>query len=147
MPKVKESSMMKILSAGNKIHNKANNVLENDKLRLILTAILSCLAVVFTMSLMWPICDFTSLIYAVALIIFVFVIVIFITKYLFTNIALFVAKASQPFADSYKQMNEKRKSNSSKVLGMGPKAEVGIKYFIEQEKDKSVYCAKYIGPM
>lgn len=139
---------------GYKLHMIAESGLDNDKPQLIVTSILSFAEVFLIAVLAWPIRDLYSLCIALICIAISITFTIFLTKCVSIRLLLYIASKTEKYALSYQNKvisNENAKAMENgekpkeKVLGTGPKAEVSLRYFIEQEKNLNPHNARYLG--
>lgn len=133
---------------GRFIHKSSIGFLKAEKLQLLLTSAMTFICVLFLMAQLWPIHDANELAMAAFLILFIMFVVICVSRCALLHFFMFLAKKFEPFAEyeSNKEKQEKEeKKNKSSDLGSGPVAEVSFKYFIELEKEKNIYNAKYVG--
>lgn len=138
------------IEIGEKIYSTTDKLLENEKPQLILTSVLSFVSVLTIMVQMWPITEPIMLFYSLLFIVFALFVSIFVARDAFLAFLLVINKVTEPFAITSKQEKKAKeriiKGNKKvKDLGVGPKAEVTIKYFLEMEKTNTIYNAKYIG--
>lgn len=141
---------------GRFIHKSSIGFLKAEKLQLLLTSAMTFVCVLFLMAQLWPIHDANELAMAAFLILFIMFVVICVSRCALLHFFMFLAKKFEPFAEyesnkektkrEIKEKQEKEeKKNKSSDLGSGPVAEVSFKYFIELEKEKNIYNAKYVG--
>lgn len=142
--------------AGKKVFDAAQKVLENEKVPLAVTTLLSFLAVYFIISSVWPVKSGLELGYAMLIVIFSLFLIVAFTRAAVRFLFFSIAHACKPLAEKYDEVmaegfvdNEVRQSSSkrSRVLGTGSEAEVSLRYFINREKKLSLYNAKYMGPV
>lgn len=138
------------------IYEKASNALQSDVVEMVLTTIVSFIVIVTMLFEIFPIRSAFNTIMLIIIAIIAISLAIWLINLLVPAFFRMICKVTEPFAymnEHCKQkldedLNGEPRFKTSSGLGVGPKAEVGIKYFIELEKKNSrngFYKAKYIG--
>ena len=137
------------------IYRKAAKLAESDVLEMILTTLMSFLIITAALFEIFP---FESILHTIIIIVvalFLISLSIGLINALIPLLLGAICKLTAPFAylnnhcnrNLDKDLEGEPRYTTSTGVGVGPKAEVGIKYFIEMEKKnkhKGFYKAKYV---
>ncbi len=127
-------------------------MLDSDTAQLVITALASLLGVSSIFSAMWPIKSIwwflgacilsvivTALLAALSAILF-FVFIHFVIIVCLPAYAIYTLCADRAFT----RQRRKESVEAGRRMTPGPEADVGIRYFIEQEKGRSPYHAEFL---
>lgn len=126
--------------------------IKNEKLLLAASLIFSFALSAAIIQLMWPLHSWLEFGYLAVYIAFAVCVSAFIIRSVFPCLFSYIMRLfgqhdACRIKSSVKNNTESQHEFKNRTPGVGPQAEVGIRYFIEREKNMEVYNAEYLGPV
>lgn len=132
------------------IHRMSRRVESSSTPQAVISILSAILVIWVVFESMWPLGSLWRWILAIGLCCFFIGIISAIVFGLFEFIIAVLGDITEPAAMLYERCQQKvrdteEEKQATHDINVGADAEVDIYYFINQEKNKSLYCAKYIG--